>query len=71
MSPVVAIQVDMNETPVGRDVAHLDHGVVSESVRHIGSPRGHVVGTAAEIDDIELISGREVFIFETIEDGIL
>ncbi len=70
LTPVGAIQVDMNKPSVGSDIAHVQHGVVGEAIGHIGSPGIHVVGATAEIDDIELLCRRMVLVLKALKNRV-
>ena len=70
LTPVGAIQVDMNKSSVGSDISHVQHGVVGEAIGHIGSPGIHVVGAAAEIDDIELLCRRVMLVLEALKNRV-
>ena len=40
---ILPIEVEMHKTPVGRDLPHIQHRVIRETIRQITTARDHVV----------------------------
>ena len=70
LSPVFAIQIDMNEPAVRCNLAHIEQRIVSIPVRHISATLIHVMGARSEREGVKFIHRRN-FVFESIKCGIL
>src|SRR5687767_5375881 len=69
-SPVRAIEIHVDETPVGTELAHLQQRVIGEDVRHVKAAHLHVVRAVAEFELIELVRRGEA-VLKAGEDRIL
>src|SRR5437016_14646411 len=61
-APVNAIQIEMDESPVRVEMAHLEHRIISKYVRQIKPALNHIMRAAAQFKLIELLDRRQAML---------
>ena len=59
LAPVDSIEIEVNKPAMGVQVAHVEHRVIGEPVRHIEPALVHVVRAGAQLDMIEDLHRRD------------
>ena len=68
LTPVDAVEVEMDEAPVGIKTAHVEHGIFDESPGHIKAALVHVLRAGPEIEFVKGGFGEYAAI-EPVEEG--